>query len=282
MAGFFIKVIMVSVMFLMLGTGLKITFSEVITVARNLKLVLIGVVSNFVVIPLFVFIGMTYLPLDPLVKVGIMLMAAAPIAPMAPMPFVAMAKGNVPYSVGLMVIIAMLSVFLTPLILTLSFPDSIGGVFLDPLEIIKTLVLVQLIPISAGMFIFQYRKKWASVLVHIVPKIGQIGLLLGVTAILSQQLSYIAELGFIPHLVFITLTVISIAVGDLLMVRHTSELRRALGVTTAIRNVPLAFLIAGSNFPDSIVTPVVLLYSIYTMILSLLYGKFFYKGSKVR
>lgn len=152
--------------------------------------------------------------------------------------------------------------------------------FLDPLEIIKTLVLVQLIPISAGMLIFQYRKKWANVLVHIVPKIGQIGLLLGVTAILSQQLSFIAELGFTPHLVFITLTVISIAVGDLLMVRHTSELRRALGVSTAIRNVPLAFLIAGSNFPDSIVTPVVLIYSIYTMILSLLYGKLFNRALK--
>ncbi len=105
MAGLFIKVILVSVMFLMLGTGLKITFREVIVVARNLKLVLLGVVSNFVVIPLFAFIGMTYLPLEPLVKVGIMLMAAAPMAPMAPMPFVTMAKGNVPYSVGLMVII---------------------------------------------------------------------------------------------------------------------------------------------------------------------------------
>jgi len=41
--------------------------------------------------------------------------------------------------------------------------------------------------------------------------------------------------------------------------------------------LPLAFLIAGGNFPDSIVTPVVLTYSIYTMILSIVYGKIYFR-----
>ncbi len=274
MAAIFIKVIMVSVMFLMLGVGLKVTFIEVLSVARKYKLVLLGVLANFIVVPILAYIGMTYLPLEPLVKVGIMLMVAAPIAPMVP-PFVEMAKGNVPYSVGLMVIIAILSVFLTPLILTLSFPESIGGVLLDPMEIVKTLVMVQLIPISVGMLISQYRIKWAKWLVRFVPRIGQIGLFVGVTVILSQQLSYIAEIGFTPHLIFIVFTVLTIIIGDLVLFKYSADMRRSLGVSTAIRNVPLAFLIAGDNFSDSIVTPVVLIYSIYTMILSIIYGKIF-------
>ena len=272
MAAIFIRVIMVSVMFLMLGVGLKVTFIEVLSVARKYKLVLLGVLANFIVIPILAYFGMTFLPLEPKVKVGIMLMVAAPIAPMVP-PFVEMAKGNVPYSVGLMAIIAILSVFLTPLILTLSFPESIGGVLLDPMEIVKTLVMVQLIPISVGMLLSQYRVKWAKWLVRVVPRIGQIGLFVGVVAILSQQLSYIAEIGFTPHLVFIVFAVLSLIVGDLLLFKFSPDMRRALGVSTAIRNVPLAFLIAGNNFPDSIVTPVVLIYSIYTMIISILYGK---------
>ena len=37
-------------------------------------------------------------------------------------------------------------------------------------------------------------------------------------------------------------------------------MRQALGVSTAIRNVPLEFLIAGNKFPYSIVTPVVQIY----------------------
>ena len=272
MAAIFIKVIMVSVMFLMLGVGLKVTFIEVLSVARNYKLVLLGVLANFIVVPILAYIGMTYLPLEPKVKVGIMLMVAAPIAPMVPS-FVEMARGNVPYSVGLMVIIAVLSVFLTPLILTLSFPETIGGVLLDPMEIVKTLVMVQLIPISIGMLISHYRVKWAKWLVRFVPRIGQIGLFVGVVVILSQQLSYIAEIGFTPHLVFLVFTALSLIIGDILLLKFSPDMRRALGVSTVIRNVPLAFLIAGNNFPDSTVTPVVLIYSIYTMIISILYGK---------
>jgi len=186
MEAILIKVIMISVMFLMLGVGLNVTFSEVIGVVRQYKLVVIGILANFIIVPIIGYLGMTYLSLEPYVKVGITLMVAAPIAPMVP-PFVAMAKGNVPYSVGLMVIIAVLSVFLTPLILTISFPESIGGVLLDPMEIVKTLVLVQIIPISIGMLISQYRSGWAKIMLKFVPRIGQIGLFIGVGLILAKQ-----------------------------------------------------------------------------------------------
>jgi predicted Na+-dependent transporter len=49
--------------------------------------------------------------------------------------------------------------------------------------------------------------------------------------------------------------------------------QRALAVSTAIRNIPLAFLIASSSFPDSAVGPVTLIFSVLTMVLSVVYGK---------
>jgi BASS family bile acid:Na+ symporter len=272
MADILIKVVMVSVMFLMLGAGLNITFTEVLNAVKKYKLLLFGIMANFVVSPILGYIGMTYFPLDPYVKVGIMLMIAAPIAPMVP-PFVKMAKGNVPYSVGLMVIIAILSVFLTPLILTISFPESIGGVLLDPIQIVKTLVMVQLIPISIGMLISQYRKEWVKRLLKFVPRIGQIGLFLGVGLILAQQVSQIISLGIMPHIILVLSVVALLIIGDLMLVGETREMRRSLAVSTAIRNVPLAFLIAGENFPNTVVAPVVLIFSVYTMVLSVVYGK---------
>lgn len=126
---------MASVILIMWGVGLSISFREVIAVAKQYKPLIIGILANFVIFPVLVYMAMTCLPLSSLVKVGIMLMVAAPIAPMAPL-FVNMAKGNVPYSIGLMVIVTLLSVIFTPLILTISFPESIGGVLLDPFEII--------------------------------------------------------------------------------------------------------------------------------------------------
>ena len=47
----------------------------------------------------------------------------------------------------------------------------------------------------------------------------------------------------------------------------------ALAIATTIRNVPLAFLIAGQNFPGTVVAPVTLLMGTYTMIFSIAYGK---------
>jgi predicted Na+-dependent transporter len=46
-----------------------------------------------------------------------------------------------------------------------------------------------------------------------------------------------------------------------------------LAVSTAVRNIPLALLIATSSFPDSAVGPVTLVFSVFTMIFSVFYGK---------
>jgi predicted Na+-dependent transporter len=57
MEAIIIKVIMISVMFLMIGVGLNITYSEVIDTLRQYKLILIGVLANFIVIPIICYVG---------------------------------------------------------------------------------------------------------------------------------------------------------------------------------------------------------------------------------
>ncbi|MBW2642993.1 MAG: bile acid:sodium symporter, partial [Deltaproteobacteria bacterium] len=123
------------------------------------RIVVLGVLANFLIVPLLIYLCIVWLPLSADIKIGIMLMAAAPIAPMAPTPFVEKARGDVVYSVGLMVIVAILSIVLTPLILSISIPKSVGGVAIDPIQIVKTLLMVQLIPICVGMVVWKQRFK---------------------------------------------------------------------------------------------------------------------------
>jgi BASS family bile acid:Na+ symporter len=229
-------------------------------------------VANFLVVPIAMYLSILWLPIPSDVKIGIMLMAAAPVAPMAP-PFVAMARGNVPYSVGLMTIVALLSVPLTPLILSLSLPKSEGGLVLDPFQIIQTLFMVQLIPIAIGMAVHQYSPTWTERLLKFVPKIGQIGLIVGVGLLLAKQAEQILTLGLPAHLVVLLLVIGSLVVGHLMMIRKKADTRRALAVVTAIRNIPLAFLIASENFAGTVVAPVTLLMATWTMIVSIGYGK---------
>ncbi|MFA9435141.1 MAG: bile acid:sodium symporter family protein [Deltaproteobacteria bacterium] len=273
MGAYIIKIIMVSVMFLMLGAGLNIEFRQVFQLVKRLRIVVLGVIANFLIVPLLIYLCIKWLPFSPDIKIGIMLMAAAPIAPMAPTPFVEKAKGDVVYSVGLMVLVAILSIGLTPLILTISIPKSVGGVTLDPIQIVKTLLMVQLIPICAGMVVRHISSTWAEKLLKFIPRIGQIGLIVGVGLLFVQQGSQMLRMGFLVYLIMLFLVIVSLLVGDWILVGESGERRRALAISTAIRNIPLAFLIATENFPDTVIGPVTLVFSAFTMVISVVYGK---------
>jgi BASS family bile acid:Na+ symporter len=272
MAEYLTTVVLISVIFMMLGVGLKTALRDVLEVARRIWLVARGVLANFVVVPILVCLSLIWLPLVPEVKLGILLMAAAPVAPMVP-PFVDTAKGDVAYSVGLMIMVALLSVVLTPLILTLAIPESVGTVELNPLEIVKTLVIAQLIPIGLGIAIRSRSPGWSERLLKFVPKVGRYGLILGVGLIVLSQAKQYLSMSLLAHLVIPLSVLVFLFIGDFMLVGETMPRRRALAVATAIRNVPLAFLIAGQNFPGTVVAPVTLLMGTYTMIFSIAYGK---------
>jgi len=268
-----IKIVLFSVMLLMLGTGLGIDLKQLVEFARRIRIVVFGLLANFLFVPLISYICIAWLPVSADIKIGIMLMAAAPIAPMAPAPFVQMAHGDIVYSLGLMVLAAILSILFTPLILSYSIPASVGGVSLDPIQIVKTLLAAQLVPIAIGMAVRRLRPNCAEKLVKVLPRIGQIGLVVGVALLLTQQASQMLLIGLFPCVVMIVLIVLSLMVGDWTLIGEDQTKRRSLAVSTAIRNVPLAILIAGQNFPGTVVAPTVLAFSVLMMALSLMYGR---------
>jgi BASS family bile acid:Na+ symporter len=264
--------VMGSVICLMLGVGLRTSFPQVIGVSKDVPLVGRGLAANFIAVPFLIGLALIWLPLSPYVKVGIMLMAAAPVAPMAP-PFVTMAKGDLPYAVGLMTVVGLLSVPLTPAILGLALPESLGGVGVDPVQIVKTLLQVQLIPLAAGMALLQARPDLAEKAANYVSKLGQIGLLLGVGLILVMQAEQILAIQPLAYLTMLALVVMSLVVGDLFMAGESAARRRALAVSTAIRNIALAFLIANQSFGGTSAAPTTLIFAVMTIVLSVAYAK---------
>lgn len=264
--------LMASVMFLMLGVGMRTAFGQVIDVARQFQLVLRGVLANFLVVPLLFYLALYWLPFRPDVVIGLLIMAAVPIAPMAP-PFVGMAKGDVPYAVGLMTIVALLCVPLTPLILALCLPKSEAGLELDTLQIIQTLLTAQLIPIGLGMTINHLSRTWTEKLLRFVPKIGQVGLAISVLLIVAAQAKQIIDLGVLPNLAVVLSIIICLIIGDVMMIGETAGRRRSLGISTAIRNVALGLLIVNSNYPGTPAVAIVLVSGILSMVVGFAYGK---------
>ncbi len=264
--------LMVSVMFLMLDVGMRTPLGEVIDVAKQYILVLRGVLANFLVIPVLFYLALYWLPFRPDVVIGLLIMAAVPIASMAP-PFVGMAKGDVPYAVGLSTIVSLLCVPFTPLILSLCLPTSEEGLELETLAIIQILLTTQLIPIGLGMAINHFSRTWTEKLLRFVPIISQVGLAVSFVLIIAAHTKQIVGLGLLPNLAVLLSIIVCLFVGDFMMIGESVGRRRSLGISTAIRNVALGLLIVNSNYPGTPAVAIVLVSGILSMVVAMAYGK---------
>jgi BASS family bile acid:Na+ symporter len=264
--------LLISIMCLLLGVGLSIPFGKMLAVATQYQLVLRGLVANFVIVPCVFTLALRGMPFSPDVVIGLLVLAAVPVAPLAP-PFVGMGRGDVPYAVGLMLIVSFLGLLLTPLILALSLPPSEAGLTIDTLKILQTLLTAQLIPLSVGMTIRHVRPMWAEKLLQFVPKLGRIGVVLTLTLITVTQARQIVDLGVLPHLASLFFVIVGVLIGDVMMRGEAAPIRRSLAISTAIRNVALAFLIVGTNFPGSPAITIVFVFGLLSLIVGFTYGK---------
>ncbi len=270
--------LMVSIMSLMMGMGLRTAFGEVINIVRQFRLLLRGLLANFFVVPVLFYLAVQLLPFRPDVVIGLLIMAAVPVAPMAP-PFVDKAKGDVLYAVGLMTIVTLLCVPLTPAILLLCLPKSEAGLELSAIQIFQTLLTAQLFPIGLGMTINHFSRKWTEKLLLVVPRIGQVGLLVSIIMIIAVQGKIIIDLGVLPNLAVLLGISLSLVVGHWMMVGETIELKRSLAISTAIRKVGLGLLIVNNNYPGTPAVAVVLVFGILSMVVASIYSKLMAKGT---
>ena len=110
---------------MMMTIGLGVTFSQVMGVARNGRLIAKATIANYVLVPVAAVALLLIFHAHSMVAAGFLLAAVCPGAPYGP-PFTAIAKGAVRTAVGLMVILAGSSAVVAPLLSFSAFADC-GG-----------------------------------------------------------------------------------------------------------------------------------------------------------
>lgn len=91
----------------MLSMGLSLTTKQIIDPLRNVRLVALALVANFILMPVFAYALTLILPLNESITIGLILLSTAAGAPFLPK-LVEVAKGNITFSVGLMVLLNVL------------------------------------------------------------------------------------------------------------------------------------------------------------------------------
>jgi len=240
----------------MLGMGLGLRVAEIIAPLRNLPRVLLALIANFVVMPA-VAIGLArLLGLEESMGIGLLLLGAASGAPFLPK-LAQIAKGNLPFAVGLMVLLMVITVGYLPLVL----PQLLPGVAVNPAEIAKSLVLLMLLPLGAALAVNAYRPALAARLKPGLDKVSNFGLMavIGLLTLfnIKSVLAVFGTGGILAGLLFLA---VGLGVGWLFG-GSSRENRAVLGLGTSQRNIAAALVVAGS-FPDPNVVVMVVVVAI--------------------
>lgn len=260
---------------IMLGLGLSLTLADFKRVTQYPKTVTIALICQMIVLPALCFALVIVTNLDPVLGVGMMLLAASPGGATANL-YSHLSKGDVALNITLTAINSILTLFTLPLIVNFSlnyFMESGQYIPVQFTKVIEVFAIV-LIPVSIGMFI---KKRWPVFAlrmdkpVKIASALILIALIISVTVREKHVLvEYAGSLG-LPVLLFNSM---SMAVGYYIprMLRVDKRQSIAIGMEIGIHNGTLAIYIALSVLANSTMSVPPALYSLMMFFTAALFG----------
>ena len=246
----------------MLAMGLGLTVSQIIAPLRNTRLVVLSLLVNFVLMPLGAVALAALLRLDQPLGVGLLLLGAAAGAPFLPK-LAQIARGNLAFAVGLMVLLMVVTVGYLPLVLPLLLP----GVSVNPAKIARSLFLLMLLPLAGALAV---KARFADIAARTKPlldRLSNLSLILLVLLItagnVNNVLAVFGTRGILAGLLFIA---IGFVIGWLLGGPDRNT-RRVLALGTAQRNIAAALVVGSQSFSDPKVVVMVVVVAIVSLLI---------------
>ncbi len=248
----------------MLAMGMSLTMGQIIQPLKNVRLVVLALLANFVLVPLLAYAITLAIPLEQSLRVGLIVLATAAGAPFLPK-LVQGAKGNVALGVGLMVLLMVATIVYMPFVL----PLLLKGVSVNPWDIAKSLIVLMLIPLAIGLLFKSHSPqdaaRWQPFLNRVSSLAILVLLVVGLGLNVNNILDFIGSGGILALLVFI---LGCFAIGFLLGGREAG-VRSVMGLGTAQRNVSAAILVSAQNFSGTNTLSFVLVAAILLLLILL-------------
>ena len=194
--------------------------------------------------------------------VGLLLLGSAAGAPFLPK-LAQIAKGNLAFGVGLMVLLMVVTVGYLPVVLPLLLP----GVSVNPAKIARSLFLLMLLPLAGALAVKAYFADVAARTKPLFDRLSNLGLivlmLLITTGNVNNVLAVFGTGGILAGILFIA---IGFVTGWLLGGPDVST-RRVLALGTAQRNIAAALVVGSQSFSDPKVVVMVVVVAIVSLLI---------------
>src|SRR5947209_4478803 len=245
----------------MLAMGAGLTASQISEPLRNARLVVLALLANFVLMPTGAVVLAKALRLDEPFGIGLLLLGCAAGAPFLPK-LAELARGNLAFAVGAMVLLMVVTVGYLPVVLPLLLP----GVTVDPWKIARSLVFLMLLPLAGGLAL---KARYGDVAAQVKPVldwISNLSLILLVLLITAANIDKVLQVfgtrGILAGLLFIAL---GLGIGWLLGGSDAST-KRVMALGTGQRNIAAALVVASQSFSDPKVVVMVIVVAIVGLI----------------
>lgn len=243
--------------FIMFGVALDLRWSDLERAFRRPKPTLLGLFSQFMLLPALTFLlALAWKP-TPALALGMFLVAACPGGTVSNF-MSSLAKADLGLSVTLTAISTLLCVFFTPFnfeFWSSIYPDTssmLRSVSLDALELFKTVFLFLILPVIVGMWVAAKHSSFTARITKPVRWTSMVIFLLFVTvAFFNNKDNFItyAEMALVLVVVHNFLALVSgYVVGRVGRLGEAAS--RSLAIETGIQNSALGLVICFKFFPE--------------------------------
>ena len=186
-------VLNIAIGIIMFGVALGISIEDFKRLFKNPKIVFVGVLSQFILLPAATFLAIIIIEPHPSFALGMMMIAACPGGNVSNF-FSKMAGGNAALSVSLTAFATLICIFMTPFNLhfwgSLYEPTNaiLQTVELNPYDLFKLVLLILGIPLITGMLIKHYHSEMASKIEKVLKPLSMLVFIALIFIAFSQNL----------------------------------------------------------------------------------------------
>ncbi len=248
-------VLNVALALVMFGVALGISLSDFKNLIKQPKLVLLGIVSQFVLLPFVTFLFILLIKPQPSIALGMMMVAACPGGNVSNF-MTSLAKGNTALSFSLTAFATFLAMVMTPFNFQLygnlyqPTAEILKTVQLEPFELVKLVVLILGMPLILGMLLRYKNELLADKLSKILKPLSIVIFIAIVILAFSKNLEVFNN--YIHHVLFIGIShnILAIMVGFLVarLFKLSFKNQKTLAIETGIQNSGLGLLLIFTFF----------------------------------
>ncbi|GKV57935.1 putative sodium-dependent transporter YocS [Sporosarcina sp. NCCP-2222] len=248
--GKYISILLGIVMF---GMGMTLTLKDFGEVIRQPKSVLIGVLSQFIVMPLLAYGLAKGLNLPAEIAIGVILVGACP-GGTASNVMTFLAKGNTALSVAVTSVSTLLAPILTPAIIYVLASEWLE---VSAANMFMSVVKIVLFPIVLGLIVQFFLKEQAKKSVDIMPLVSVIAIVLIVAAVVAGSKEKIMESGLLIFAVVILHNGLGYLFGFLIAKLFKLDYpdQKAISIEVGMQNSGLGAALAAAHFSPVAAVP---------------------------